>query len=111
MAKFVYNNAKNVCIGSTFFKLNYKYLFYISYKENIKLQSKFKAVNKLLTKLEKLILVFGKNLLYIQKLQKQVYDKGIKAKSYVFVNKVQLNSKFIKIKQNQKLEAKFFKPF
>ena len=51
------------------------------------------------------------NLLYAQKLQKKAHDKGVKPQSYALEEKVWLNSKYIKIKQNQKLEAKFFGPF
>ncbi len=52
-----------------------------------------------------------KNLQYTQELQKQHYDKGTKLRSYAPSNKVWLNSKYIKTKQNRKLEAKFFWPF
>ena len=48
------------------------------------------------------------NLLHAQKLQKKAYDKGMKPQSYAPREKVWLNSKYIKTKQNQKLEAKFF---
>ena len=48
------------------------------------------------------------NLLYAQKLQKKAYDKGMKPTNYALGEKVWLNSKYIKIKQNWKLEAKFF---
>ena len=41
----------------------------------------------------------------------QAYDKSVKPRSYVSGDKVWLNSKYIKIKQNRKLEAKFFRPF
>ena len=51
------------------------------------------------------------NLHHAQKLQKQAHDRDTKPKSYVSGNKVWLNSKYIKIKQNQKLEVKFFGPF
>ena len=51
------------------------------------------------------------NLYHAQKLQKQAHNKGIKPKSYAPSEKVWLNSKYIKTKCNQKLEAKFFGPF
>ena len=51
------------------------------------------------------------NLFHAQKLQKRVHDKGVKPQSYAPDEKVWLNSKYIKTKQNQKLEAKFFGPF
>lgn len=51
------------------------------------------------------------NLLHTQNLQKQVHDKRIKPRSYGLGKKVWVNSKQIKTKQNQKLEAKFFELF
>lgn len=53
--------------------------------------------------------VYCNNPFYAQKLQKQAHNKDVKPKSYIFNNKDWLNSKFIKTKQNRKLEAKFFK--
>ena len=52
-----------------------------------------------------------KNLHYAQKLQKQAYNKGVKPKSYAPSDKIWLNNKYIKTKQNRKLEAKFFRLF
>ena len=57
------------------------------------------------------MIVCRKNLYYAQKLQKQAHDKGVKPKGYAFSDKIWLNSKYIKTKRNQKLEAKFFGPF
>lgn len=51
------------------------------------------------------------NLHYAQKLQKQDHNKAVKPRSYTFSEKFWLNTKYIKIKQNRKLEAKFFGPF
>lgn len=55
--------------------------------------------------------VYRKNLHHAQKLQKQAHDKAMKSRSYVLNDKVLLNSKYIKPKQNYKLEAKFVGPF
>ena len=55
--------------------------------------------------------VCRENLQYAQKLQKQAYDKGTKPRSYTPGEKIWLNSKYIKTKCNQKLEAKFFRSF
>ena len=55
--------------------------------------------------------VCQKNLYYAQGLQKQAHNKGMKPKSYALDDKVWLNSKYLKTKQNRKLEAKFFGPF
>ena len=51
------------------------------------------------------------NLLHAQKLQKRAYNKGVKPWSYSPGEKIWLNSKYIKTKQNRKLEAKFFDLF
>ena len=51
------------------------------------------------------------NLQHAQNLLKQANNKGIKPENYAFDEKVWLNSKYIKIKQNQKLEAKFYASF
>ena len=52
--------------------------------------------------------VCWENFHHTQKLQKRAYDKGVKSRSYAPSNKVWLNTKYIKTKQNRKLEAKFF---
>ena len=59
----------------------------------------------------KLITVCQKNLYHAQELQKQAHDKGVKLKSYAPEDKIWLNSKYIKTKQNRKLETKFFRRF
>ena len=48
------------------------------------------------------------NLLHTQDLQKQAYDKSVKAQSYASGERVWLNIKHIKTKRNRKLKAKFF---
>ena len=48
------------------------------------------------------------NVLHAQNLQKQALDKGVKPRSYIPGEKVQLNSKHIKTKRYWKLKAKFF---
>ena len=55
--------------------------------------------------------VCRENLHHAQELQKRAHDKGVKPRSYAPGDKVWLNSKYIKTKQNRKLEAKFFGPF
>lgn len=44
-----------------FFKLNYGYYFWISYKKNINFCSKVKSTNNLLARLKKLRIVNNKN--------------------------------------------------
>ena len=54
------------------------------------------------------MIIYQENLHHAQELQKQAHNKGVKLRSYVPSDKVWLNSKYIKTKQNRKLEAKFF---
>ena len=51
MAKFAYNNAKNISIGHMSFKLNCGYHFCIFYKENLNSYSKLRIAEKLFSKL------------------------------------------------------------
>ena len=55
--------------------------------------------------------VCRENLYHAHKFQKRAYDKGVKPRSYAPSDKVWLNSKYIKIKCNWKLESKFFRSF
>lgn len=111
MAKFTYNNAKNIRSGHTLFELNCGYHPQISYRKNIDPCFKSKTVNKLSAELWDFISTCCKNLFYAQKLQKRAYDKDVKPRSYAPSDKVLLNNKFIKTKQNKKLEAHFFELF
>ena len=111
MAEFAYNNVKNTSIGHTSFKLNCGYHPCIFFEEDTNPRSRSKTAKKLSSKLRKLITVYRKNLHNAQELQKQAHDKSVKPRSYAPSDKVWLNSKYIKTKQNWKLEAKFFGPF
>ena len=108
MAKFAYNNARNASTGHTPFELNYGYHPRMSYKEEVNPRSKSKLADKLFAELRELMIVCQKNLYHAQELQKRALDKGVKPRSYTSNDKVWLNSKYIKTKRNQKLEAKFF---
>ena len=108
MVEFAYNNAKNASTGYTPFELNCGYHSQISYKKNVDLYSQSKSADKLSAELKELMIVCQENLHYAQKLQKRAHDKRVKPQSYSPSEKVWLNSKYIKTKQNQKLEAKFF---
>ena len=111
MAEFAYNNAKNENTGHTPFELNCEYHPYVSYKKNINPRSRSKSANELSMKLRELMTIYKKNFYHAQELQKQAHNKAVKPRSYAPGDKVLLNSKYIKPKWNQKLEAKFFKPF
>ncbi len=111
MVEFAYNNAKNASTDHTPFKLKYGYYSRISFKEDIDPRLRSCSTNKLAEELRKLMKVCCQNLLHTQELQKRAYDKEIKSRSYAPGEKVWLNSKYIKIKRNKKLESKFFRPF
>ena len=111
MAEFVYNNTKNASTSYTPFELNCGYHPRVSYKENVDPRSKSKSADNLANHLRELMAVCWENLQHAQDLQKQGHDKSTKPKSYAPGDKVWLNSKYIKTKRNQKLEAKFFEPF
>ena len=111
MVKFAYNNTKNISTGYMLFKLYFKYYFWVFYEKNINSCFKFKSKNKLLTELQELITIYSKTLYYIQEFQKQGHNKKIKPRNHASNNKIWFNSKYIKIKQNRELEAKFFDLF
>ena len=108
MAEFAYNNAKNASIGHTPFELNCGFHLQVFFKDDIDPCSRSCFANELTKELSELMEICQQNLLYAQELQKRAYDKGIKPWSYASGEKVWLNSKYIKMKQNRKLEAKFF---
>ena len=111
MAEVIYHNTNNASTGHTLFKPNCSYHLRVSFKEDINLHSRSNAADKLLAKLQKLMTIYKENLYHAQKLQKEVHNKGVKPKSYAPDDKIWLNSKYLKTKQNQKLKAKFFGPF
>ena len=81
------------------------------YKKDIDPCFQSKSAEKLSEELKKLMIVCCENLHHAQELQKQVYNKRVKPRSYAPDEKIWLNSKFIKTKRNRKLKAKFFGPF
>ena len=93
MAEFIYNNTKNANIGHIFFKFNCKYHCYFFFKDHINSCLKFYLAEKRAKKQRNLMFICQQNLLYPQKLQKQVYDKVAKPYSYIPGKKVWLNSK------------------
>ena len=111
MAEFIYNNAKNANIGHTSFELNYGFYPQVSFKDDVNPRSRSCSADELAKKLRELMDICQQNLFHAQELQKRANDKSVKPRSYAPREKVWLNSKYIKTKQNQKLEAKFFGPF
>ena len=80
----------------------------MSYKKDVDPHSKFKSADKLSTELRELMIIYRKNFHHTQELQKRAHNKGVKPKNYTSYNKIWLNSKYIKTKQNRNLEVKFF---
>ena len=111
MAEFAYNNAKNTSTGHTSFELNCGYHPWMLYKDDVNPQSKSKSADELSAEVRELMIVYQENLHHAQEVQKRAHDKGVKPRSYASSDKVWLNNKYIKTKQNQKLEAKFFGSF
>ena len=111
MAVFAYNNAKNSSTGHMLFELNYGYHLHIFFEEDNNPRSQSKSADKLSAELQDLITIYRKYLHHAHELQKRAYNKGVKPRSYAPVDKVWLNSKYVKIKCNRELEAKFFGPF
>ena len=111
MTEFAYNNAKHASMGHTPFELNCGYHLCISYKEDVDPHSRSKAADELNEELRDTMAAYRKNPQYAQELQKQAHNKGTKPRNYTPVEKVWLNSKYIKTKRNRKLKAKFFESF
>ena len=81
------------------------------YKEDVDPRSQSKSADELSAELRELMIICRENLYYAQELQKEAHDKGVRPRNYAPGKKVWLNNKYIKTKCNQKLEAKFFRPF
>lgn len=111
MAKFAYNDAENVNVSYMPFELNCGYYFLVSYKKNINPYFSSKTTHKLLKKFNHLMTIYCEKLHHAKIFLKKAYNKNIWPKSYASGDKLWLNNKYIQIKQNQKLKAKFFKPF
>ncbi len=88
MAEFAHNNAKNASTGHTLSKLNCGYHPRVFFKEDVDRHSRSRSTNELATVLKELIQVCCQNLLHVQELQKRVYDKRVKNRSYVPSKKV-----------------------
>ena len=96
LAEFAYNNAKSTSIGHTSFELNYGYYPYVLFKDDTNPCSKSYLAEKLGKKLRDWMSICQQNLLYIQELEKQSYNKGVKPQNYMPSKKIWLNRKYIK---------------
>ena len=81
------------------------------FEDNVDPGSWSRSADELAKKWRELIDICQQNLLHAQELQKRAPNKGVKPRSYTPGEKIWLNNKYIKTKQNQKLEAKFFSFF
>lgn len=54
--------------------------------------------------------LFGKPILCLR-ITKKVFNQGVKLRNYTFSKTIWLNSKYIKVKRNQKLKNQFFQHF
>ena len=108
IAEFAYNNAKNTSIDHTSFELNCGFYSRSFYKKEVDLPSRSRTAYALAKELRDLMSVCRKNFQHAQEHQKQYHNKHAKPRCYALGQKVWLNSKYIKTKQNRKLEAKFF---
>lgn len=111
MAEFVYNNVNNTITGHISFKLNFGHHPRVSFGNETDPHSKSRSTNEPANELRNLKSICQQNLMHAQELQKHTPDKGMKPYSYAPGKKVWLTSKYIRTKQNQKLKAKFFRPF
>ena len=111
MAEFAYNNDKNASTGHTSFKLNCGFHPQVFFKDNVNSHSRSCSANKLAKELKELMDICQQNLLHAQEFQIKAHDKSLQPRSYAPGEKIWLNSKYIKTKQNQKLKTKFFSPF
>ncbi len=107
MAEFAYNNTKNVSTGHIPFKLNCGCYLRVSFEKDVGPRSRSRSANKLVEELRELMEICYLNQLHVQERQKRAHDKGVKSRSYAPDKKIYLNCKYIKTKQNKKLENKF----
>ena len=111
IAEFAYNNTKNTKMDQTPFEHNCGFYLQVLFEKDVDPCSRSGSTNKLAEELRELIEICFQKLLHTQELQKKSHNKGVKSISYTLDKKVRLNSKYIKIKRNKKLENKFFGPF
>ena len=111
MTEFAYNNAKNTSSNYSPFELNFGFYPRVSYKGDVNPQSRSKTADQLPTELDTLMSVYRENFQHAHEFQKHYHAKHAKPKRYAPKDKVWLNKKYIKIKQNCKLKFKFFGSF
>ena len=88
MAEFAYNNSKNASTGHTPFELNCEYYSWIFFENEYNVCSRSSSGDGPAIELRKLLNVCCQNLLHVQDLQKQSYNKEVKPCSYAPAKKV-----------------------
>lgn len=71
-----------------FYKLNESYYPHMFFEKNTNFYSYFNITKKLAVKVYKLLIFYFQNFYHAQKLEKQVFNKGVKPKSYALNDKV-----------------------
>lgn len=71
IAKFAYNNAKNVSIGCIPFEQNCNNNFLVSYEKNINLRFRLREAKERLSKLDKPMTICQENFIYTQDFPKR----------------------------------------
>ena len=108
MAKFAYNNVKNASTGYTPFELNCSFHLQLFFEDTVDPCSRSCSVNKIAKGAKGTGRYLSIKPTPCPKTPKRAHDKGVKPWGYTTEEKVWLNSKYIKTKQNQKLKAKLF---
>lgn len=62
MAKFAYNNARNMITRQIPFELNFSFYAKVSYEKDVNFWSKFQAANKFTKELQQLAIICRENL-------------------------------------------------
>ena len=100
MTEFTYKNVKNASISHTSLKLNCSYHPQVFFKDNIDFCSKYYFANQTGKRAKKINRYLPIKPIPRSKTPKKLYDKGVKPQNYASGEKIWLNSKYIKIKQN-----------
>ena len=88
MAEFAYNNSQNASTGHISFELNCGYHPRVFIEDKYDARSKSSSAKRLAIELRELMNNCCQNFLHAQDLQKQAYDKGVKAQNYASGKKV-----------------------
>ena len=108
MIEFVYNNANNISIDMSSFKINLNYNFRIIFEKDFDFKFRISIILNQLKKLRQFIVVLKNEFVEIQKNQIQFKNKRNIVRTYNRNDMIWLNVKNIKIKRNNKLKHELF---